>query len=156
VGGEVEMIKDEKKLKFIGKEGKTIPKAEVMRRRLVNDYGIPAENLICLTSASNTTGNALEILRYFTEKNVTDLNEIGLLTRFYHIPRSVKIFKESANLSLVPICTESIVYDEEFELIKDFYSKEGLLEIIGDIKNSDSEIKGMGDQEKGSYVPRFK
>ncbi len=156
VGGEVEVIKAGEKTAFIGNEGKTIPKVEVMHHSLVNNYKIPTENLTTLKSVSNTKGNAIEIKRYFAEKNITDLSDIGILTNFYHLPRATKIFKESTGLSFIPIPAESIIYEEEFDSIKNFYKEQGYKMILGDTIEKDSEIKGMGDMEKGSYSSRFK
>lgn len=155
VGGEVETMNGGIKSKFIGSDGKTVEKAEVMRYSLVNDYQIPGNNFpAVLKSISNTRGNAEAVLRYFKENNVTNFDDIGVLTSFYHLPRSIKIFKE-AGLSLMPICAESVVYDQEFDLIREFYQKEGFSRILSEVEDTDSEIKGMGDQEKGSYNSRF-
>jgi len=156
VGGEVETIENGKRTKLIINNEETIPKAEVMRFSLINDYSIPARNLIVLKSASNTIGNAKETAKYFKAKNIKDLDKIGILTNFYDLPRTIKLFKEEASLSLIPICAESVIYDEEFDLIKNFYKKEGFSKIISDIKENFLEIKGMHDQEKGIYAPMFK
>jgi hypothetical protein len=156
VGGEVEIIKDGKKTAFIGNTGKTISKVEVMHHSLVNNYEIPKENLTALKSVSNTKGNAKEIKKYFIEKNITDLNDIGILTNFYHLPRAIKIFKESTGLCFIPISAESVIYDEEYDSIKNFYREQGFKMILGDTIEQDSEIKGIGDMEKGSYSSRFK
>ena len=156
VGGQVEKVENGRKSKFIGKGGKTIPKAEVMRYCLINNYNIPKENISAtLESESNTYGNAEAVSKYFKEKTINNVEKIGILTSFYHLSRSVKIFKE-LNLPLIPICAESVIYDEEFDSIKDFYDNEGFSKILADTKNSNSEIKGMGDQEKNSYTSGFK
>jgi hypothetical protein len=127
-----------------------------MRYALINNYKIPSKNIIALKSVSNTIGNAKEIYKYFVKKNIKNLNKVGILTNFYDLPRSIKIFREFSNLSLIPICAESIIYDEEFDLIKKFYKEEGFSRIVSEEKNYDSEIKGISDREKGCYVPRFK
>lgn len=155
VGGEVETIKNGERAKFIGSDGKTLPKAEIVHYSLVNHYRVPGKSLTMLQSDSNTLGNAKEVARYFREKNIKKFEKIGILTSFYHLPRAMKIFKE-AGLALIPICAESIVYDEEFDLIKDYYKKEGFSRILASTRNVNSEIKGMGDQEKGSYISKFK
>jgi hypothetical protein len=155
VGGKVEIVKNKTKAKFIGKNGTTIPKAEVMKYSLINNYGIPAENLTVLKSASNTIGNAKEILKYFKKQNIKNIDKVGILTCFHHLPRTIKIFKETSNLFFDPICSESVIYNEEFDLIRKFYQKEGLSIILGENKNENSEIKGMGDMEKNCYIPKF-
>lgn len=138
------------------KKKENIRKADVMKDVLESRYGIPPNLLNPIQSASNTEGNAMAIKRYLSQKNETYIDNIGLLTNFYHLPRAIKTFVDIAHLRLIPICAESIVYEEEFENIRHFYHHEGFSRIINDIKDHHSEITGMLAQEIGSYVPKTK
>lgn len=138
------------------KNKEEILKADVMKDRLSTHYQIPEDRLIPIRSASNTEGNAIEAVRYLSEKNVLFIDGVGLLTNFYHLPRAIKTFIDVANLRLIPISAESVVYDDEFDNIKQFYTSEGCSRILGDSKDSDSEIKGMFARETGSYASRIK
>jgi len=152
VGG---TVKDENK-ETVKVNDKEVLKADVMKDILESRYEISSNSLNPVKSDSNTEGNAMAVKRYLSEKNETYINNIGLLTNFYHLPRAIKTFIDIAHLRLIPICAESIVYKEEFENIKHFYHHEGFSRIINDLKDHDSEIKGMLAQETGSYTPRIK
>ncbi len=156
VGGNVEMIKGDEKKSFFDKNGQVVSKSEVMKHCLVNHYQIPEENIVCLHSVSNTIGNAKEVSKHFSENKTKDLGTVGLLTSFYHLSRSMRMFVEEANLRLIPISAESVVYHEEFENVRKFYHEEGFSRILHDAKDHRSEIKGMGDQEQNNYQPGFK
>ncbi len=156
VGGNVEMVKDGEKESFYDQNGQVVSKSQVMKHCLVNHYQIPVENIVCLHSESNTIGNAKEVSKYFSENGIKDLETVGLLTSFYHLSRSVRMFGDEANLRLIPISAESAVYHEEFENIRKFYHEEGFSRILHDTKDHRSEIKGMGDQEQNIYQPGFK
>jgi len=152
---------DDNNLEFIlvggtVKKMEGIRKADVMKDILESRYGILSKALKPIQSASNTEGNALAVKRYLSEKNEIYINNIGLLTNFNHLPRAIKTFIDAAHLRLIPICAESIVYKEEFDNIRHFYHHEGFSRIICNLKDHDSEIKGMLAQELGSYIPRTK
>ena len=155
VGGDVETTKDGKKDKYKGQSGEVVSKSKVMADCLINYYQIPADKIVVLHSESNTKGNAVEVARYFSENKTQSLDQVGLLTSFFHLPRSIRTFADVGNLRLIPISAEGVIYEEEFENIHQFYSEEGFSMILGDIQDQPSEIKGMGDQEKGSYTPMF-
>ncbi len=153
VGG---TVKDENR-ETVKVNNKEVLKADVMKQRLeCSEYGIPSKHLHPIQSASNTEGNAMAVKRYLSEKNDAYINNIGLLTNFYHLPRAIKTFIDVSHMRLIPICAESIVYKEEFENIRHFYHHEGFSRIINDLKDHDSEIKGMLAQEAGSYTSRIK
>ena len=157
VGGVVKKwVGDKKKNTLI--DGKPVPKKDVMRQRLeCSEYGIPRKNLLDVESMSNTKGNAMAVLEYLAKFNAPYINNIGLLTNFYHLPRAMKIFIEKAGLRLIPICAESIVYGENYEELKKFYKEivvsndEKITRILADDVGDGSEIKGMWDMESGKY-----
>lgn len=134
----------------------SVRKADVMKDILESKYKIPPNLLNPIKSASNTEGNAMAVKRYLSEKNEIYISNIGLLTNFYHLPRAIRLFIDVAHLRLIPICAESIVYDDEFDNMRHFYHHEGFSRILNDSKDHDSEIKGMLAQELGSYTPRIK
>lgn len=123
---------------------------------MINQYQIPAEKIVILHSDSNTKGNALAVVQYFSEDNIQNVSDAGLLTSFWHLPRATRMFIDNTDLRLIPICAEAVIYEAEFENIQKFYTEEGLSRIVGAAKNDLSEIRGMSDQEKGSYTPQFK
>jgi hypothetical protein len=133
-----------------------IKKADFMKDILQSKYKIPSGSLNPIESASNTEGNAMRVKQYLSEKNESYINKIGLLTNFYHLPRAIKMFIDIAHLRLIPICAESIIYEDDFDNICHFYHHEGFSRIINDSKKCDSEIKGISAQEYGSYRSRIK
>jgi len=158
-----EKQKCEKKEIEIG--GNKIPKALVMKDRLEKEYNIKSEHLEVIESASDTKGNAIKIVEYLSTKNNSYLENVGLLTNFYHLPRAIRIFIEVAKLRLIPICAEGLVCDDNYENIRNFYTiykfdksecidekEENITDkIIGKMENKNSEIKGLGDIEKEQY-----
>ena len=155
VGGNVD-TRVNGRLQEYNYNNQSIPKSEVIKSRLVDKYMIPEGCLTCLKSTPSTEGNAIEVLRHLSEKNIQFLDKIGLLTNFYHLTRAIRIFIDISNLRLVPVAAEGVIYDEEFENIKSFYKSEGFSRVINDLRDCKSEIKGMSDREKGSYAGRSK
>jgi|GEM_PF-4169424 len=156
VGGAVQTRKDEKKDKFLGATGNNVPKAEVMRDRLVKHYKVPLNCIRVLISESNTTGNAVAVASHFAAGNPAPSGRLGLMVNFFRLARATGIFIDATKLPLIPISAESVVYEEEFENIKEFYKQEGFAAIISSNRDSDSEIKGISDRENGTYLARFR
>lgn len=153
VGGVVKTANPDGSLTdFIDRQGTTVPKAEVMKDCLVNRYGIPSEHLITLVSASNTEGNAKAVQKYFQENSIIDTDDVGILSIYNHLVRAMRIFIDVADLRLIPIPAEGLIYNEEYSNIRKFYETDGFSKIIGLNINDPSEIKGMGDREKGEYT----
>ncbi|MFA6271683.1 MAG: ElyC/SanA/YdcF family protein [Patescibacteria group bacterium] len=75
--------------------------------------------------------------------------KVGLLTNFYHLPRSLMFYSEVVNKeekfkvipTLIPICAESLVDNSDVLSMR----------YIEYISRINSEIKGLGDNEKGKY-----
>jgi len=152
VGGTVEEYVDGKK-QHATINGVKFTKAKIIKEILVKDYGISGDHIIELTSESNTMGNMVRLADFLSEKNENFVKKTGLLTNFYHLPRAVKM-QAKLGLNLSPICAESIIYDEEFDNIKEFYSGEGVSRTIGQEKANDSEIKGLNNLETGNYTKK--
>jgi len=155
VGGNVD-TRINGELKTYNYNNQSVPKAKVIKSRLVEKYMIPESCITSLESIPSTEGNAIKVLQHLSEKNIQTLDKVGLLTNFYHLARAIRMFVDVSNLRLVPIAAEGVIYDEEFESIKDFYKSEGFSRLLNDIRNCKSEIKGMGDREKGLYTGRKK
>lgn len=155
VGGLVEVISpDGTKSPYLDASGNPVPKALVMENCLIENYHIPKEALTILQSASNTQGNAETVAKYFSNQHPS--GAVGLMSLFYHLTRALRMFASVFPLPVLPICAESVVYESEFENIKQFYTTEGFNYILGATPSQDSQIKGMSDLEFGTYSPRFK
>ena len=127
--------------KVDGEEG--VPKGAVMQHRLSTEYGIPVGALTPLVSASNTQGNARAVKEYLQQDSKIDVEEIGVLTNFYHLSRATRMFMEEVKLRLIPICAEGFILDDEFDNIRKFYRDEALGYIVGDLETDRCEIRGL-------------
>lgn len=128
-----------------------ISKPEVMKQRLETKYSVPSESLTIVKSSANTEGNAIAINQHLSCVNLS-ADSIGLLTNFYHLSRAIRIFIEFGKLRLIPISAESVIYQEEYENIREFYNSEGFSRILDTQKEHNSEIKGMEAIEEGIYT----
>lgn len=133
------------------KNEEKVSKTEVMQDRLNSFYGIPIDRLITVPSAANTEGNAMAVLERLSDKNDSYINAAGLLTNLYHLPRAMKIFQKVANLRLIPICAESLLLDDEFENVKNFYRNEASKLIVKENADDRCEIRGLSALESETY-----
>lgn len=106
-------------------------------------------NVTSINSLPCTKHNFVAIFAYWEENSQEDLSKktVGVLTNHYHLPRSLKFlslaqkeFLLSNNPIFNPIAAESVICQPEVYIKKQEYEL-----------TSNSEVRGMGDMERGLY-----
>lgn len=146
LGGDVRMqaaVQIASQTEFLIVVGGSKPKVDDMKNFLVQEFekikisNIP--DIIRIESDPDTLGNLWAI-----KKSGIKLNDgVGILTNFYHLPRSIRISNEVfPRIAFIPLAAESLLNMKQstFPLFK----KEFILRIS-------REINGLSDIENGTY-----
>lgn len=102
--------------------------------------GVSPQKIIRVASVKDTHGNLRAIYKCLKEK--LNKKKLGILTNFYHIPRTLRFATDIFNdqkCTFIPIAAESVVNDFPFKYWP---------QLIFRIHN---EIKGLSDWENGVY-----
>jgi hypothetical protein len=127
-------------------ETPVINRAWAIREMLIHDYGIDARRVKSFASKSNTLGN-VGIIREFIRENGRSLEECGLMTNLYHLPRAhMDIVAHDVPLQLFAA--------ESLYLIEQPDRKNDLVRRLGEgpmAERMAEEIAGIADKIRGSY-----
>ena len=118
-------------------------KVNDMRKFLMNN-NIPPENIIRISSKADTHGNLRAVYKTFRDKLKN--KSVGILTNFYHLPRTMRFTYDSQfkwENVFIPICAESVIKSMPLTYLQRI--PELLLRIAND-------IKGIKDWEEGKYT----
>jgi hypothetical protein len=130
-------------------ETQVINRAWAIREMLIHDCGIDAERIKSFASKSNTLGN-VGIIRDFIAMNGRSLDECGLMTNLYHLPRAhMDIVAHDVPLRLFAA--------EALYLIEQPDRKNDLVARLGEGPMAErmvEEIAGIADKIRGSYQSR--
>ncbi|HSW99674.1 MAG TPA: YdcF family protein [Patescibacteria group bacterium] len=112
----------------------------------LKNKGVPKETIVRVVSGADTSGNFRALWKVF--RSELQQKRIGILTNFYHMPRVMRIAQDAQfdwQVSFVPICAEAIRPAEP-----------PLDHIPGLSARIATEIKGLGDWERGEYRDQHK
>lgn len=127
-------------------ETPVINRAWAIREMLVHDYGIDPQRIQSFASKSNTLGN-VGIIRDFIAEHTQTLDECGLLTNLYHLPRAhMDVVAHDVPLRLFAA--------EALYLLEEPDRKNDLVRRLGEgpmAERMAEEIAGIADKIRGSY-----
>lgn len=151
LGGDIRMqaaVQLAEQVKYFIVVGGSKSKVDGMKNFLIQEFkkekntNIP--DIIRIESDPDTLGN----MRAIKKSDAKLTGNVGILTNFYHLPRSLRISKEVfPNLTFTPLAAESLLYFRQptFSL----FAKEFLFRVS-------KEINGLADLENGSYKDQHK
>ena len=123
-----------------------INRASAIMQMLIHDYCVDASRVQAFASKSNTLGN-VGIIRDFIKANGRSVDECGLITNLYHLPRAhMDVIAHDVPLRLFAA--------ESLYLIERPDTKNELVHRLGEgpmAERMAEEIAGIADKIRGSY-----
>jgi len=127
-------------------ESPVINRAWAIGQMLVHDHGIDADKIETFASRSNTMGN-VDFFKDFIQKNVMALDQSGLMTNLYHLPRA------SMDMAAKQIPVQGFAA-EALLLVENKDRKNELIHRLGDGPLAEryvEELAGIADKIRGTY-----